>query len=136
MAKIILSLQFLRSPVWWLYIQCLIIIDFINGHVNVTSRTCCVHLTFIGSCIVIYSYSKTNKMQLFLKLFILVKHSAYFRWSCRPSSGNQDCTYCNRHMSNRCCYLLLAGMRWNISSLLAAGSSICLTYACCYTCNP
>ena len=28
----------------------------------------------IVPCIIIYSYSKTNKMHLFLKLFILVKH--------------------------------------------------------------
>jgi len=29
------------------------------------------YLTFIGPCVVIYSYSTTNKMHLFLKLFIL-----------------------------------------------------------------
>jgi hypothetical protein len=39
-----------------------------------------------------------------------------------PSSGAQNYTYTNRHMSNRYCYLLLA-----------AGSSICLQYACCCT---
>jgi len=30
-----------------------------------------VYLTFTGPCTVIYSYSTTNKMHLFLKLFIL-----------------------------------------------------------------
>ena len=63
------------------------------------------------------SYSKTNKMHLFLKLFILVKHSTCFGRSLRPSSGAQDCTYSNRRMSNSCCYLLLAGMRWACSSI-------------------
>jgi hypothetical protein len=62
------------------------------------------HLTFTGPCIAIYSYSKTNQMHLFLKLFILVKHSTCFGRSLRPSSGAQDCTYSNRHMSNRYCY--------------------------------
>jgi len=30
----------------------------------------------------------------------------FFGRSCRPSSGVKDCTYCNRHMSNRYCRLL------------------------------
>jgi len=38
-------------------------------------------------------YGKTNKMHLFLKLFICVKHSTSFGQSFRPSSGAQDCTY-------------------------------------------
>jgi hypothetical protein len=53
-------------------------------------------------------YSKTDKMHLFHKLFILVKHSTCFGQSFRPSSGAQDRTYSNRHMSNSCYYLLLA----------------------------
>jgi len=77
-------------------------------HALVMSR-----LRFIGPCIVIYSYSTTNKTHLFLKLFILVKRSSCFGRSFRPSSGAQNCTYSNRHMSNTCCYLLLAGTRWN-----------------------
>ena len=44
-----------------------------------------------------------------LKLLILVKHSTCFGRSFRPSSGAQNCTYSNRLLSNRCCYLLLAG---------------------------
>jgi hypothetical protein len=92
-----------------------------------------INLMFIGLCIIIYTYSKTNKMHLFLQLFILVKHSTCFGRSFRPSSGTQDCTHSNRHMSNSCCYLLLEGM-------LAAGSSgnassSCLTYACCCMCS-
>jgi len=62
-------------------------------------------------------------MNLFLKLFILVKRSTCFGWSFRPSSGAQNYTCGNRHMSNSCCYLLLAETKWNcssISSLLAA----------------
>ena len=38
--------------------------------------------------------------------FILEWHSACFGWSFRPSSGVQDCTYSNRHLSNRYCCLL------------------------------
>jgi len=62
------------------------------------------------------SYSTTNKMHLFLKLFILVKRSTCFGRSFRPSSGAQNCIYGNRHMSNSCC-------------------SSCLTYACCRICS-
>jgi hypothetical protein len=49
-----------------------------------------INLMFIGPCIVIYSYSTTNKMHLFLKLFILVKRSTCFGRSFRPSSGSQN----------------------------------------------
>jgi hypothetical protein len=65
-----------------------------------------LHLTFIGTRIMIYSYSKTNKMHLFLKLFILVKCSICFGWSLRPSSGAQNCTYGNRFMSVAVCAVL------------------------------
>jgi len=61
------------------------------------------YLTFIRPCIVIYSYSKTNTMHLFLKLFILEKHFTYFPQSFRPSSGAQHCTCRNRRMSNSSC---------------------------------
>jgi len=50
----------------------------------------------------INSYSTTNKMHLFLKLFILVKRPTCFGRSFRPSSGAQNCTYGNRRMSNSC----------------------------------
>ena len=51
-----------------------------------------------GCSDIIRSYSTTNKMHLFLKLFILVKRSTCFGWSFHPSSGAQNCTYGNRHM--------------------------------------
>jgi len=71
--------------------------------------------TIITPCILVYSYSTTKKMHLFLKLFILVKRSTRFGRSFPPSLGAQDCTYSNRHMLNSCWYLLLT-----------AGSSNCL----------
>jgi len=62
----------------------------------------CVPLQYKGT-INYNSYSIANKMHLFLKLFILVKRSACFGRSFRPSSGAQNCTYGNRRMSNTCC---------------------------------
>ena len=41
--------------------------------------------------------------------FILEWHSTCFGRSLRPSSGVQDCTYCNRHLSTRYCCLLASG---------------------------
>jgi hypothetical protein len=49
-------------------------------------------LTYIGPRIVTYSYSNTNQMHLFLKLFIFVKYCTCFGWSFRQSSEAQDCT--------------------------------------------
>ena len=64
------------------------------------------------------SYSANTKMHLSLKLFILLKGSTCFGRPFRPSSGAQDCTYSKRHMSKSCCYLLLSGMRWNVSHII------------------
>jgi hypothetical protein len=41
--------------------------------------------------------------------FILEWHSTCFGRSFRPSSGVQDCTYSNRHLSDRYCCLLASG---------------------------
>ena len=62
----------------------------IHQHINPfenTTEGMFVHLTFIGPCIVIHSYSTTNKMHLFFKLFFLVKHSTCFGQSFCPSAG-------------------------------------------------
>jgi len=65
--------------------------------------------TFITPLILIYFYSKTSQMHPCIKSFYFWKwHSTCFGRSFRPSSGVHDCTYSNRHMSNRYCYCLLA----------------------------
>jgi len=65
--------------------------------------------TFIGPCIVIYFYSITNQMHECIKFILFEQHCTCFVRSFRPSSGDQDCTYNNRHMSNRYCWLLPSG---------------------------
>jgi hypothetical protein len=52
-------------------------------------------------------------MHLFLKLFILVKHSTCFGLSDHHQEL-KTATYSIRHMSNSCCYILLAGTIWNL----------------------
>ena len=88
-----------------IYILCYLYLPFTFSFIRLTIMHCTkdysyLNLMFIGPCIIIYSYSTPNKMRLFLKLFILVKPSACFRHSFRPSSGAQNWTYGNRHMSN------------------------------------
>ena len=61
----------------------------INSLKGIISNKYKLNLTFMGPCIVIYSYRTTNKMHLFLKLFILVKRSTCFARSFWPSSGTQ-----------------------------------------------
>jgi hypothetical protein len=36
-----------------------------------------LHLTFVGPCIVIYSYNNTNQMHLFLKFFLFLHNSLH-----------------------------------------------------------
>ena len=49
--------------------------------------------------------------------FILEWHSTCFGRSFRPSSGVQDCTYSNTHMSNRYCCLLASGYEMEPSEI-------------------
>ena len=52
-------------------------------------------------------YSKTNQMHQSFKFILFLKlRSTCFRRSFLPSSGIQDCTYSNRYMSVRYCWLL------------------------------
>ena len=54
-----------------------------------------------------YFYGNTNKMHQCIKFyFVLELHSTCFGRSFRPSPGVQDCTYSNRHLSNKYCCLL------------------------------
>ena len=50
-------------------------------------------------------------MHQYIINFILEWHSTSFGRSFRPSSWVQDCAYSNRHLSNRCCCLLLASRK-------------------------
>ena len=75
-------------------------------------------LTFIGPCIVVYFYSKTYQMHQCIKFILFWNYSTCFGRSFRPSSGVQDCTYSNRHMSNRYCWLLARGNELPLASRL------------------
>jgi len=57
-------------------------------------------------CVLVYFYSKPTRCTNVSNLFILEWHCTCFRRYFRPSSGVQDCTYSNRHLSNRYCCLL------------------------------
>jgi len=57
-----------------------------------------------------YFYSKTNKMHQCIKYILFSNDTTCFGQSFCPSSGAQDCTYSNRHLSNRC--LLLYVQSW------------------------
>jgi hypothetical protein len=92
-----------------------IIFEFLKIYINPLNRTChllallgahhILHVSRIKRTailitenkVLVLSYSKTNQMHLFLKLFILAKHSTGFGRSFRSSSEVQDSTYSNRH---------------------------------------
>jgi hypothetical protein len=63
----------------------------------------------IRICYNIISIVKRTRCASVLNLFILEWHPTCFWRSFCPSSGVQDCTYSNRRMSNRCCWLLGSG---------------------------
>jgi len=86
-----------------------------------------VNLMFICPCIanIISEYNQQDAS--FLNLFISVRRSTCFRRFHRPSSGDWNCTYSVRHLSDCFCYLLLAWTGSFIPSRLAAGSRNGLT---------
>jgi len=79
----------------------------------------------MGPCIVIYSYSTTNKMHLLSQIIYSCKSFYMFRTVFPSIIRSSKLRIQQRYMSNSCCYLLLSGMKWNSK---AAGSSSCLTY--------
>jgi len=76
-------------------------------------RTGKVRSTFIGPCIVIYSYSTTNKMHLLSQIIYSCK-TIYMSWTVFPSIiRSSKLRIQKRYMSNSRCYQLLSGMIWN-----------------------
>ena len=53
-----------------------------------------------------YFYSETNQMHQCIKFILFWNDSTCFGRYFRPSSGVHDCTYSDRHLSNRYCCLL------------------------------
>ena len=74
-----------------------------------------VYLIFINPCIVIYSYSTTNKMHLLSQIIYSCKTFYMFQTVFPSTIRSSKLRIQQRYMSNSCCYLLL--------SLTAAGSS-------------
>ena len=68
---------------------------------------------FICPCIVIYSYSTTNKMNLLSQIIYSCKTLYIFRTAFPSIIRSLKLRIQQRYMSNSCCYQLLSGMRWN-----------------------
>jgi len=75
------------------------------------------------------SVVKPTKCTKVSNLFCLESHSTCFGRSFRPSSGVQDCTYSNRHVSNRYCRLL-ASVRTVCPSIIRSSRLYCWTAVC------
>jgi hypothetical protein len=87
-----------------------------------------VNFIFIGLCIVLYSYSTTNKLYLLSQIIYSCKTLYMFLMVFPSIIRSSKLHIQQRYMSNSWCYLLLSGIRWSfISSLRGAGSSSCLT---------
>jgi len=62
-------------------------------------------LRFVDLLEAVFTLQNQLDAPMYLFYFILEWHSTCFGRSFRPSSGVQDCTYSNRHLSNRYCCL-------------------------------
>jgi len=100
-----------------------------------TAQKLCWNLTFnIYRSVHRNIFLQYNQQDAPVSLFILVKRSACFGRSFRPSSGAQNCVYSNgiyQTAATTCCYRGRDGTS-PISSPIAAGSSGCFDiYRCC-----
>ena len=82
------------------------------------------NLTFVGRCIVIYLYSKTNKMHQCIKLFYFGTTLYMFR-TVFPSIAKSSRLYIQQ--PNRYCCLLASGYASKQIAVFVWHSSICLT---------
>jgi hypothetical protein len=80
----------------------------------ITSETI---LIFISPCIVIYSYSTTNKMYLLSQIIYSRKTLYMFQTGFSSIIRSSKLRIQQRYMSNGCCYLLLAAAVWHIPLL-------------------
>ena len=88
-------------------------------YIYFSSREVTGSLIFIGLCIVIYSYSTTNKMHPLSEIIYSCETLYMFRAVFPSIIRSSKLRIQQWYTSNSCCYLLLSGMRWNI----------CLTYS-------
>jgi len=77
----------------------------LNNYKNIGMRY--LHLTFIGPCVVIYSYSTTNKMRLLSEIIYSCTTLCIFRRVFPSIIRSSELRIQQRFMSNSCCYLLL-----------------------------
>ena len=87
-----------------------------------------LHVISIDPCIVIYSYSTTNKMHLLCQIIYSCKTLYMFRTVfpsiIRSSKTAYTATVCVKQ-------LLLSGMRWNCTSSHPRQQQLFDTYRCC-----
>ena len=97
----------------------------LNSHSKSIHDNLCKHnkhfLRFIGPCIVIYSYSKTNQMHQFLKFILFRNNTLHTRISVFPSIIRSSRLYIQQQVYVK--QILLPACQ--------AGNSICLIYTCC-----
>jgi hypothetical protein len=103
------SFKPILPPTMWPYME---------GRREVNNEDLYIQLPiFIGPCIVIYSYNTPNKMHLLSQIIYSCKTLYIFRTVFPSIIRSSKLHIQQRHVSNSCCYLVLA-----------AGSSKSLTY--------
>ena len=89
------------------------------------------NLTFIGPCILIYFYSKTNEMHQFLKFILFCSITLHVSDGLSVYHQESKTTYSIRYMSDSA-DCLLAGTKWDSFPLASSQQNLCDIYLMLY----
>jgi len=115
------------------YVLCFLVDCLLAPTDSQLKSTTHMNLTFIGPCFMIYFYSKTNEMHLFLKFILLCSSTLHVSdglsfYHLESKAVHTASGICQTDSAD----CLLAGTRWNSFHLVPTSKQDCPKHVECY----